>query len=450
MSQLAPVLDAGGANPFLTHRHQLDVYRHARAAGLTDAAYAALVAGADERVAAVAGTGFRATPLVDLTGGPSVPAALAGLAPVVAKVETANVSGSHKARHLFGLLLRLLIDDAVGSADGPGTGGPLAIASCGNAALGAAIVAASAGRALRVFVPTDANPAVLGRLDSLGAEVVTCPRRPGEAGDPCVLRLHEALAAGARPFTVQGPLEPAVIDGARTIGLELADQLASAGLTPADLFVQIGGGALATAVMDGLVRAGAGGAPPPRLHPVQATAAHPYVAGWRRIAPALLARAGLPDPAPAADPGASRAGLARAESAADRAQAEVLRRALADGRLHLPADLDAVAHLMTPWPGTPRSIAGGILDDLTYDWRTVLSHQIRSGGWPQLADEATLAEAAALAARLVAPPPDATGAAGLAGLVAAARSGTLPPRAGGEALVVLLTGVDRAWTPSAA
>ncbi|MDH4365464.1 MAG: PLP-dependent lyase/thiolase, partial [Acidimicrobiia bacterium] len=225
----APVLDAGGANPFLTHRHRLDVYHHALAAGLTDAAFTALVAGADERVAAVAGTGFRATPLVDLTGGPSVPTALAGLAPVVAKVETANVSGSHKARHLFGLLLRLLIDEAAGG-DGYGTAAPLAIASCGNAALGAAMVAASAGRALRVFVPTDANQAVVTRLDALGAEVVTCPRRPGEEGDPCVLRLHEALATGARPFTVQGPLEPAVIDGARTIGLELADQLAAAGL----------------------------------------------------------------------------------------------------------------------------------------------------------------------------------------------------------------------------
>ncbi len=227
---MAPVLDPGAANPFLAHRHRLDVYHYALAAGLSDAGYTALVAEADERVTAVAGTGFRATPLVDLTAG-------LGLGPVVAKVETANVSGSHKARHLFGLLLRLLIDEAAGGRAGaggaPGDGRPLAIASCGNAALGAAMVAASAGRTLRVFVPTDANPLVVARLDALGADVVTCPRRPGEEGDPCVLRLHEALAAGARPFTVQGPLEPAVIDGARTLGLELAGQLATARLRAA-------------------------------------------------------------------------------------------------------------------------------------------------------------------------------------------------------------------------
>ncbi len=430
---LAPVLSPGGGNPFIVHRNRLDVYHRARVAGLADAAYVALVEAADDRVAAVAGTGFRATPLVDLTGGQPVPPALAGLGPVVAKVETANVSGSHKARHLFGLLLRLLIDEAAGGAPEPGATGPLAIASCGNAALGAAMVAASARRALRVFVPTDANPAVVAQLDALGADVVTCPRRPGEEGDPCVLRLHESLAAGARPFTVQGPLEPAVIDGARTIGLELADQLAAAGLRAADLFVQIGGGALATAVMDGMARSGGPGLP--RLHPVQAASAHPYVAGWRRIAPALLARLGLPDPAPDLRP--------------DRAWAQALAGPAADGRLRLPDDLDAIAHLMAPWPGTPHSVASGILDDLTYDWRTVLSHQIRTGGWPQLADEATLAEAAVLAAGLVTPPPDATGAAGLAGLLAAARADGLPPRTHGEALVVLLTGVDRAWTPPA-
>lgn len=431
---LAPVLSTGGANPFLVHRHQLDVYRHARAAGLTDAAYTALVSEADERVAAVAGTGFRATPLVDLAGGPSVPAALAGLGPVVAKVETANVSGSHKARHLFGLLLRLLADERAAGAGPAGDGRALAIASCGNAALGAAMVAASASRTLRVFVPTDANPAVVERLDALGAEVITCPRRPGEEGDPCVLRLGEALAAGARPFTVQGPLEPAVIDGARTLGLELAAQVEAAGLRAADLFVQIGGGALATAVMDGLARAGGAGLP--RLHPVQAAEAHPYVAGWRRIAPALLGRLGPADPAPGGPAEHTDQGWARA-----------LAGAVADGRLRLPDDLDAVADLMTPWPGTPHSVASGILDDLTYDWRTVMAHQIRTGGWPQLADEATLDEAAALAAGLVSPPPDATGAAGLAGLLAAARAGSLTPRGDGEALVVLLTGVDRSWTP---
>ena len=41
---------------------------------------------------------------------------------------------------------------------------PLAIASCGNAALAAAVVARAADRRLRVFIPPDADPAVVARL----------------------------------------------------------------------------------------------------------------------------------------------------------------------------------------------------------------------------------------------------------------------------------------------
>lgn len=407
-------------NPFVVHRRHLDLYRRARSGGLSDQAFVELVSAADQKVAEVGGVGFRITPLVDLTealaGDPARPAGL-DLGPVVAKVETANVAGSHKARHLFGLLLQLLIDDA------PPT--PLAIASCGNAALGAAVVAASAGRPLIVLVPVNADPEVVRRLHVLGAEVRPCPRQPGQTGDPCLNGLEAAMAAGARPFTVQGPLCPGVIDGARTIGLELADQLDQRQLVATALFVQVGGGALATAVMDGLARAWPD-RPLPRLHPVQARSAHPYVAGWQRIAPALLARLGHDDPVD------------------DRARAELL----ASLHLRLPDDLEAVAALMTPWPGTPHSVASGILDDLTYDWLTLMAHQIRTGGWPQLVDEATFELAAQLAAHAIdpAPPPDATGAAGLAGLIEAARAGTLGARDPGQTAVVLVTGVDRSST----
>jgi threonine synthase len=409
--------DGPEANPFLVHRLQLDIYSQARAAGLDDADYCALVEAADTRVANVAGHGFRITPVVDLTGDGQLPE-LAGAAPVLAKVETGNVAGSHKARHLFGLLLHLLI--AEGNTKGPRQEAPLAIASCGNAALGAAVVAASAQRRLVVFVPVDADPRVLAQLRKLGAEVEVCPRRVAEVGDPCLHRLHEALARGAQAFSVQGPLCPAVIDGGRTIGLELASQLEQRTLVAADVFVQIGGGALATAVMDGLARH------QPR-HP--GPGQHPYVAGWNRIAPVLLARAGRSDPG------------------RDQVRALVLAAIYegAHGEQRLAAHLHTAADLMSPWPGTPHSVASGILDDVTYDWRTVLAHQILSGGWPQLASEATLSRAAELAARMVSPPPDPTGAAGLAGLLSAAAHGDLPDRHPGEACVVILSGVDRSW-----
>ncbi|MDH3682514.1 MAG: PLP-dependent lyase/thiolase, partial [Acidimicrobiia bacterium] len=377
---------------------------------------------ADERVAEVAGTGFVVTPVVEIDLSDTD---IAGTGPVVAKVETANVSGSHKARHLFGLLLDLLIEERAGDAAGGGQGSagaspPLAIASCGNAALGAAVVARSARRRLLVYVPTDADPAVLAALDELGAEVQVCRREAGTDGDPCVHALHAALADGARAFTVQGPVCPNVIDGGRTLGLELAEQLDELGIAAESIFIQIGGGALATAVMDGLARRRPGRALP-RLHPVQARRAHPYVTCWRRVAPALRHELGL------------------ADGDDDRSLAEAMAAAL--DRIDVAERLAAHGDAMVPWPATPSSVASGILDDVTYDWRTVMAHQIETGGWPILVDEETFVEAAALAAAQVEPPPDETGAAGLAGLLELRRSS--PDAGDGGPAVVLLTGVAR-------
>ena len=409
------------ANPFIAHRHHLDAHRRALASGLDDDAYCELVAGADERVAAVDGRGFHTTPVVELRGAP------AGAEPVIAKVETANVGGSHKARHLFGLLIDLLVDERrhVAGARSNGTARPtLAIASCGNAALGAAVVARAADRALRVFVPTDADPAIVARLDALDADVQHCERRAEEQGDPCVARLHEAIAEGARPFTVQGPVCPRVIDGGRTLGLELAAQLDERSIDPAAIYIQIGGGALATATMDGLRRAWPDRALP-RLHPVQAEAAHPYVAAWRRVADRALAELGIDH----ADTDADRA----AQLAAHRDKTD-----LED----LPAASDDA---MVPWPTTPVSVASGILDDITYDWRTVLRHQLDTGGYPILVAEDTFLEAMELARNQAAgadgagvdPPPDETGAAGLAGLLTHAAHA---PEAVTGPSIVLLTG----------
>lgn len=404
-----PVTVTTADNPFLVFRRQLDLYDHALASGLDDAGYQRLVAEADERLAAVAGTGFRVTPLVDVVLPARYRPPAGSNAPVVAKVETASVGGSHKARHLFGLLVRQLIDQR---ADPALADRPLAIASCGNAALGAALVARSAERQLEVFVPTDADPAVLAELERLDARISTCSRRPDAPdGDPCIHALDESLSAGSLPFTVQGTRVAAVIDGGRTLGLELATQLRQRQLSAGRLFVQIGGGALATAVMDGLVRAEPERVP--ALHPVQAAAAHPYVAAVQRALP-LLKGIG---PRPGVDATAIRA--------------EVL------------ATLDAANEpLMVPWPEPPQSVASGILDDVTYDWRTVLAHQVATGGRAVTVDEAMFVEAAAVAAQ-VEPAPDETGAAGLAGLLTALADGEASEPEPGQVDVVLLTGVRR-------
>jgi cysteine synthase len=412
----------GAVNPFIEYRHHLDVHARALESGLDDRAYIDLVTRLDEEVRAVAGVGFAVTPVVELDLTP-----VGDLPPVMAKVETGAVGGSHKARHLFGLALRTLIDEANQSS--PTAPPDLAIASCGNAAIGAAIVAKAIKRDLQVFVPEDADPVVIDQLDRLGAGVAICPRDPSTTGDPCIHALDATVAGGAQAFTVQGPRCPEVIDGCRTLGLELATQLDEVGIDPASIYIQIGGGALATAVMDGLARAWPSRRLP-RLHPVQARAAHPYVAGWRRIVRSL----------------AADEGRALAPEAPDRQLAEQIAPLMAGRSRHeLEALLGRQAALMTPWPDPPHSVASGILDDITYDWLTVAAHQSTTGGWPVLVEEATFALAASLAADQVsgrAPAPDETGAAGLAGLIQHHRGpDELGPVAGPA--VVLLTGAAR-------
>ncbi len=392
-------------SPFVEFRSDLDVHRRALEAGLSDQQYVDLVGELDVKVESVAGTGFRTTPLVRLELPPepatTTTPATSGRA-VWAKVETANVAGSHKARHLFGLLL---FDEIAHRTSWLGAGRPtLAIASCGNAALAAAVVARAVDRSLDVFVPVDADPLIVARLDELGASVVSCERRPGELGDPCVARLEDAVSHGAQPFTVQGTTCPDAFDGGRTLGLELARQLSAVAIDEFDLYLQIGGGAMAVATMDGLVRArGTGVAVSPRLHPVQAEVAHPYVAAWRRIEPELRA--------------VDRAAWSSIIDDAD---------------------------VMTPWPVPPVSVASGILDDITYDWRPLMQHQVRSGGWPVLVSEEQFKRAASVAASVVSPPPDATGAAGLAGALFDDETATSML----DAAVVVLSGVDRAYEAS--
>ena len=100
-------------NPFLRYRTLLHPYHVARAGGLADGDYVSLVERLDRRVADVERRprGFTITPLLEL----DLDRDGAG---VLAKDETGNVSGSHKARHLFGALLHVEILEAIGRGDG--------------------------------------------------------------------------------------------------------------------------------------------------------------------------------------------------------------------------------------------------------------------------------------------------------------------------------------------
>jgi threonine synthase len=105
--------DSGEENPFLRFRTLL----HAWHAGLEDGEFVALVRRLDDAVARVDGHGFRITPFArNATLSDELGFSSAG--GVWVKDETGNVSGSHKARHLFGVLVWLETAERLGLTGG--------------------------------------------------------------------------------------------------------------------------------------------------------------------------------------------------------------------------------------------------------------------------------------------------------------------------------------------
>ncbi len=416
-----PFPEADEDNPFVAFRTLLGSYQRS---ALDDAAWVAQVRELDQRVAAVDGHGFVRTPFGEAV---ELARAVGWKGRFRIKDETGNVSGSHKARHLMGLLLYL---ETVPGA--PARERPLAISSCGNAALAAAVVARAAQRKLKVFVPTWAEPAVVARLEELGAELAVCERDGAEPGDPCTLGFRRAVGEGAIPFSCQGSDNGLVVEG----GMTLAYELLASSAPPERMFVQVGGGALASATVQAYEEAerrGAGALP--SLHAVQTEAVAPLCRAWARVMRRVLPALGYDGELPPE----SGVGIAPA-SAAEWAE---LVREHRDG-LELEAALGyAVTHrneFMWPWEGEPHGLAHGILDDETYDWFAVTRGMLRSGGFPIVVSDPTIAEAHRLARANTTIPVDPTGSSGLAGLLTLSRSGIGDQ----DDAVVLFTGRDRA------
>ena len=417
---------------FVRYRTLLHAYHAWLEACGDDAGFVALVERLDDAVAVVDGRGFRETPF-GRSDALSERLGFSAAGGVWVKDETGNVSGSHKARHLMGTMIELQVADRVRAAAGtpaPAAAPRLAIASCGNAALAAAVVARAAGRDLDVYVTEDADPVVVARIEALGARVEACPREPGATGDPSYHRLLAAIDAGAVPFTCQGNLNGLAIEGGETLGWEIVTALLAAptaptaggGLLPTPgldrLFIQVGGGALAASTIGAFLDARALGAEiqVPRLHAVQAEGVAPLARAYDRVLARIRAEVG------------PHAG----EWPLDLADPDVMR------------VLDDVAHhrsaYMWPWESEPHSIAGGILDDETYDWLAVVRGMLATGGSPLVVDEATLAEANDLARAATGIDVDHTGSSGLAGLIAAIEAGLVEPD---DSVAVLFTGVRR-------
>jgi threonine dehydratase len=148
------------------------------------------------------------------------------------KAECLQHTGSFKVRGAW----------AAVSALPPGTPGVIAVSS-GNHAQGVALAAARHGLPAVVVMPADAPAVKIARTRALGAEVVTCDRFGAD---------RDALAAGLaaeRGLHLIPPFDHReVIAGQGSVGLEIADQAAEAGIGAADVVVCCGGGGLSAGI----------------------------------------------------------------------------------------------------------------------------------------------------------------------------------------------------------
>lgn len=409
-----------GERPFVRFRHLLYSSTAAAELGIGDEGHLAIVDRLERAIERVDGRSFGTTPFAPAH---ALEAAIGLGGEVWVKDETRNVSGSHKGRHLFGVLVHLELVKAAGLEPAPAR--PLTIASCGNAALAAAVLARAADRRLAVMVPPDAHPHVLARLRELGADVRVCAREGAVSlGDPTVAAFRREVEAGALPFACQGTECGLTLDGGKTLGFEIA----AAGVALDRVFVQIGGGALASSLARAFDDALALGAIArrPRLMTVQTEAVAPLARAYARLVDAV--RAKVPSEGSAGQTGDALADRLRAPGVLGVATG-VLDAMAADRAAWLP-----------PWEAPGASAAHGILDDETYDAIAILRGMLVTGGSPLVVDEATVVEAETLGRRATGIDVDATGAAGLAGLLEWSRR---PDAARGERVGLLFTGARR-------
>ncbi|CAI8324589.1 MAG: Uncharacterised protein [Acidimicrobiales bacterium AG-410-I20] len=371
-------------NPFIKFRHFLWSYQNALKKGMTDGEFVDLVSLLDDSIKQVDGISFTHTPFNSHS---ELNSSIGRKGSLWIKNESKNVSGSHKARHLFGLALHFEVDRVPSDT-------PLTIASCGNAALGAAVVAKATNRPLIVHVPEWADPVILSHLSDLGAEIRICERREEERGDPCLLRFREAVAQGAIPFGCQGTENIFTIDGGRTLGFELAQDWKSNEHIPEHLFIQVGGGALASSVIQALNTALDLGVLTnlPSFHAVQSAGCAPLNRAFNIVTSLEDPFDGLNDDDP-----------------------------------------------MWAWEN-PHSVATGILDDVVYDWKPIVWAMLQMGGSPVIASEEAITRAHQLVHSHTDISPCITGTSGLAGVITNHENELLDADSN---VAVLVTGIER-------
>jgi threonine synthase len=146
------------------------------------------------------------TPLIDL---PHLAREI-GVRRLWVKDEGINPTASFKAR---GLMMAVTRAKALGL---PG----VCVPTAGNAGIALSAYAAAAGMPCRIFAPESTPPPIIGSIRALGAQLVLVDGHIGDAGKATALFAKESGF-----FNVATLREPYRVEGMKTMGYEVAEQL---------------------------------------------------------------------------------------------------------------------------------------------------------------------------------------------------------------------------------
>lgn len=166
--------------------------------------YAAALPLAPSESAVTLGEGM--TPLLEL---PHIAKEI-GVRRVWVKDEGLNPTASFKAR---GLMMAVTRAKALKL---PG----VCVPTAGNAGIALAAYAAAAGMPCRIFAPETTPPPILNSIRAFGAELVLNPGHIGDSGKATM-----AFAKESGHFNVATVREPYRVEGMKTMGYEVAEQL---------------------------------------------------------------------------------------------------------------------------------------------------------------------------------------------------------------------------------
>jgi len=259
-----------------------------------------------------------------------------GLPDLWMKDEGKNPTGTFKARGLAAAVTRAVRAGAT----------RFVVPTAGNAGVALAAYASCAGVTARVYAPVGTPPAILSQIRSFGAELVLVEGHIGDCGRAA--RAHAAVSGAVDVSTLR---EPYRIEGKKTLGLELAEQL---GWTLPDVIVYpTGGGTGLIGMWKAFGELLAGGwidGRLPRLYAVQATGCAPVVQAFEH---------GATRCEPWSEPHTIAAGLRVPAPLGDRLMLTALRDSHGGAAAVTDTDLIACAHEIRTLEGIDAAPEGG-------------------------------------------------------------------------------------------